>query len=122
MGVNDIFVFVADAIYDYALAADSLTDEEDEGEEDDDDADRSTDSPSDCTGGDDHHNADNYDAMTPAAKGSRGVTPAPRGLASARSGPTPGRTPGADRFDTTPNSQRSCFCWVPFLGGGAAPK
>ena len=124
MGVNDIFVFVADAIYDYALAADSLTDDEDEGDDDDDDdddADRSTDSPSDYTGGDDRA-PDNYDNMTPAAKGSRGVTPGPRGLASARSGPTPGMTPANDRFDATPNSQRSCFCWVPFLGGNAAPK
>ena len=35
MGVSDIFVFVADAIYDYALAADTLhyTDDDDEDEE-----------------------------------------------------------------------------------------
>ena len=32
MGVSDIFVFVADAIYDYALAADTMqdTDEDDQ--------------------------------------------------------------------------------------------
>jgi hypothetical protein len=37
MGVSDIFVFVADAIYDYALAADTMqdTDEDDEASEGD---------------------------------------------------------------------------------------
>lgn len=30
MGVSDIFVFVADAIYDYALAADTLHDTDDD--------------------------------------------------------------------------------------------
>ena len=34
MGVSDIFVFVADAIYDYALAADSISDDEDDNEND----------------------------------------------------------------------------------------
>ena len=41
--MSDIFVFVADAIYDYALAADSLSDEED----DDDIEDSSTEVSSD---------------------------------------------------------------------------
>ena len=48
MGVSDIFVFVADAIYDYALAADSLSDEED----DDDVEDSSTEVSSDMEEGD----------------------------------------------------------------------
>ena len=40
MGVSDIFVFVADAIYDYALAADTMqdTDEDDQESEGADDA------------------------------------------------------------------------------------
>ena len=37
MGVSDIFVFVADAIYDYALAADLITETDDEDDDDDDD-------------------------------------------------------------------------------------
>lgn len=35
MGVSDIFVFVADAIYDYALAADLITEIDDEDDDDD---------------------------------------------------------------------------------------
>ena len=38
MGVSDIFVFVADAIYDYALAADLITETDDEDDDDDDGA------------------------------------------------------------------------------------
>ena len=33
MGVSDIFVFVADAIYDYALAADAMEDTDEDGTE-----------------------------------------------------------------------------------------
>ena len=46
MGVNDIFMFVADAIYDYALAVENVSDDDEE-EDEDDDLDMSTEVPSD---------------------------------------------------------------------------
>ena len=113
MGVSDIFVFVADAIYDYALAADSLTDDEEE----DDGEDSSTEVPSDCTG-----EEGSYD--TPAKGGKRASSP--RLAANRATARTPGRdglSPG-DRglaagrgHETTPNAQKTCFCWEPFVGG-----